>query len=304
MSKISVILATFNEEKNLPSCLESVKDLASEIVIVDGSSTDKTVKIANKYTDKVFVRDNPLMFHINKQRAIEKATGDWILYLDADERVSPELAKEIKEMIESVPGNVNGLWLPRKNIIFNKWIAHAGWYPDYQLRLFRRGKGFLPCKSLHEQPEVHGETLFLHMPLEHLNYQRVSQFVDKLNHLYTENDKNIFLKLNKKIHWYDALRWPVGEFLKRFFREEGYKDGLHGLVLSLLQSFSSLVTFAKIWEEKGFKEEMPASFPEKVSQELKGLAREFNYWLLTSKLSGSVSLSRKFYYKVRRKLLG
>lgn len=146
--KISVCLATFNEEKNLKACLESVK-WADEIVIVDGTSTDKTVAIAKKYGAKVIIRENPLMFHINKQKAFEAATGDWILYLDADERVSPELKKEILSVVNQK--DFNGFWMPRKNIIFGKWIRHTGWWPDQQLRLFRRGKGKLACQSVHEQ---------------------------------------------------------------------------------------------------------------------------------------------------------
>ena len=129
----------------------------------------------------------------------------------------------------------NGFWLPRKNIIFGKWIKHTGWWPDQQLRLFRREEGRLPCLSLHEQPVVSGKKGSLKNPLIHYNYQTVSQFINKLNYLYTENDKNIFLKEKRTIKWQDAIRLPAAEFFKRFFKQEGYKDGLHGLILSLFQ---------------------------------------------------------------------
>jgi len=298
MSKISVCLATFNEEKNIADCLESVK-WADEIVIVDGTSSDKTVKIAKKYTSKIIVRENPLMFHINKQKAFEAATKDWILYLDADERVSPALRKEILKVINH---KYNGFWIPRKNIIFGKWIQHTGWWPDYQLRLFRRKKAFLPCKSVHEQPKLSGKAGYLKNPLIHLNYQTVSQYVQRLNELYTENDKNVFLAEGKKIKWQDAIRFPLDEFLKRFFKEKGYKDGLHGLVLSTLQALSSLVTFAKVWERQGFRQVKEDKFLKKVRGELFRSVKELSYWFLTSQTEEETNLLKKFFFKIKRRL--
>jgi len=307
--KISVILATFNEEKNIKACLESVK-WADEIVVVDGTSSDKTVEIAKEYTDKIFVRENPLMFHKNKQYAIEKATGDWILYLDADERVTPELREEILKTIKSSRSRlrlaedrqINGFWVPRKNIIFGKWIKHTGWWPDYQLRLFKRGKAYLPCESVHEQPKLSGKAGYLKNPLVHYNYQTISQFIFKLNTLYTENDKNVFLAEGKKINWQDAIRFPANEFLRRFFKQKGYKDGLHGLVLSLLQSFSALVTFAKIWENQGFKKIEPENFLAKIEKEFSQIIREFKYWFLTSKKNQTKSFFKKNFYRLVRRL--
>lgn len=301
MKKLSVILATFNEEKNIKGCLDSVRQLADEIVVVDGTSTDKTVEMARKYTPKIITKDNPPMFHLNKQLAIEKAEGEWILYLDADERVSPELAKEITATINKSPSE-NGFHIPRKNIIFGKWIENTGWYPDYQLRLFRRGKAKLPCKSLHEQPELEGDAGKLVSPLIHYNYRTVFQFVDKLNRLYTENDKKIYLHQKKKIVWLDSLRMPVSEFTKRFFYEKGYKDGLHGLVLSLLQAFSALITFAKIWEEEDFKEDKENSYIEKMEIELKKIFKDFNFWILSAKKDETKNVIKKTFYRIRRRV--
>ena len=297
--KLSIILAAYNEEKNIKRCLESVK-WADEIIIVDGQSTDKTVAIAKKYTAKIFSRENPLMFHKNKQLAIEKATGDWILYLDADEEVSQALKKEVLEAITSQ--EINGFWLPRKNIIFGKWIRYSGWWPDEQLRLFRNGKAFLPCQSVHEQPELKGEAGHLKTPLIHYNYRTVSQFIDKLNHLYTENDKNIFLAEKKKFHWLDAFRFPTAEFLKRFFKEKGYKDGLHGLVLSLLQAFSALVLFAKVWEEKDFQEqEGSQEFLTKIQKEFRKSVKDTRYWFLTAKINQTKNFLKKLVLRFVRK---
>lgn len=299
MTKISVILATYNEEKNIKDCLESARQLADEIVIVDGTSSDKTVEIAKKYTKKIFIRENPLMFHKNKQYAIEKATGDWILYLDADERVTPELKKEI---LEAIKGKVNGYWIPRKNIIFGKWIKHTGWWPDQQLRLFKNGKAFLPCQSVHEQPELSGKTGCLKNPLVHYNYRTVFQFIDKLNRFYTENDKNVFLAKKEKLDWSDFISQPASEFLKRFFKEQGYKDGFHGLVLSLLQTFSTVITLAKIWEQQGFPEIQPDDFVQKIEKESQQVSRQVKYWFLTSQIEQTENKLKKVKLKIKRRL--
>jgi glycosyltransferase involved in cell wall biosynthesis len=318
MSKISACLATFNEEKNIADCLESVK-WVDEIVLVDGTSNDRTVEIAKKYTSKIIVRENPLMFHLNKQKAFEAATGDWILYLDADERVTPELRDEIVQVTslqapvpagpfrrspsDTVRGETfNGFWIPRKNIIFGKWIKHSLWYPDYQLRLFKRGKAFLPCKSVHEQPKLSGQAGYLKNPLIHYNYQTISQYIKKLNELYTENDAKILLAKKKKLHWYEAIRLPTRDFLSTFFARQGYKDGLHGLVLSLLQAFSALITFAKAWEAQGFRQVEDGRFLEKVERELTKGGEELRYWFLTSRINEESSFLRKLALKIKRRL--
>ena len=157
---------------------------ASEIVVVDGSSTDQTVIIAKKHGAKILVTDNPPMFHINKQRAIDRCQGDWILQLDADEVVSEQLSNEIQSTINPVPeqaryrasnqqltinNKVNGYWIPRKNYFLGRWLSKGGQYPDHTLRLYRRGKGRLPCKSVHEQAQVIGNVKYLTNPLLHLS---------------------------------------------------------------------------------------------------------------------------------------
>jgi len=300
MNKISVCLATFNEEKNLKDCLESVRQLAEEIVVVDGTSTDKTVAIARKYTPEVIIRENPPMFHINKQKAFEAATGDWILYLDADERVDEQLRKEILAAVKRK--EYAGFWIPRKNIIFGKWIQHSLWYPDYQLRLFRRGKAYLPCKSVHEQPVLSGKAGRLKQPLIHYNYQTISQYVQKLNELYTENDARVFLTEKKKLYWYDAFRFPLQDFLSTFFARQGYKDGFHGLILSILQAFSTFVTFAKVWEVQGFKEMKGNSFLQGVEKELVKAGKECRYWLLTTRIEEESGFLKKAVFRIKRRL--
>src|SRR3990167_1810947 len=246
MATISIVLATFNEEKNIRECLNSVKWLADEIVIVDGGSKDKTVQIANEYGAKVAVTSNPPIFHINKQKAIDSATKDWILQLDADERVTPELAKEIKEKIgnwklplgselgiEGEIGNsdVVGYWIPRKNWFLGRFLMKGGQYPDYTLRLYRKGMGKLPQKDVHEQAEVKGEVGYLKNPLLHYPYKDFSEYFLKwkrYNSIFADqikaerSSKSIFGKIFMFPKYLVGL--PVFWFLKIYLRHLGFVD--------------------------------------------------------------------------------
>ena len=280
MKTLSVVISAYNEGKNIKDCLSSVK-WADEIILVDNTSTDKTVEIAKEFTNKIYIRPNNLMLNINKNYGFSKATSEWVLSLDADERVTDELEEEI---IKATRYKIDGFWIPRKNIIFGKWIKHGIWWPDYQLRLFKKEAGKFRCKHVHEYLKVEGKTTKLKSPLIHYNYQTVSQYLYKLDKIYTENEAENIIESYKQLVWQDALRMPVRDFLKTFFAQEGYKDGIHGLVLSLLQSFYALVVFAKVWEKQGFKGETDKDFSNKVVEECKRLGEEFKYWLIQTKL--------------------
>lgn len=246
METISVVLATFNEEKNLPSCLESVKDLASEIIIVDGTSSDKTVEIAKKFGAKVTVTDNPPIFHINKQKAIDKATKDWILQLDADEQVTPELVKEIKEKISDK--KFNGYWIPRKNYFLGRFLMKGGVYPDYTLRLYRNGKGRLPQKDVHEQAVVEGEVGYLKNPLIHMADPEFGRYLMRYNR-YT----NLIAKeLKEKKIGYNPIEGgknlfilPLWWFLSTYIRHKGFMDSWQGFVFSFFSALRFPVSYIK-----------------------------------------------------------
>ncbi len=286
MSKISVAVLTYNEEKNIKECLESVREMADEIVLVDERSTDRTVEIAKKYTSSITLvdhgttagRTHDTMFHKHKQLAIEKCRGDWIFQIDADEKVTPELVREIKKTVEAP--FANGYKVPRKNKIFGKYLEHTGWYPDYQIKLFKKGKGRYPCKSVHEQIEIDGEIGTLKNDLLHDHYKSVEQFIDRMNR-YTSNDVEFMIaKGEGSVVWADAIKFPLDEFLKRFFYWEGYKDGLHGLVLSLLKAADREIVFAKLWEKQGFTETADKNFLQAFYFQLKKSAKDFKYWQL------------------------
>lgn len=299
MIKLSVVISAFNEEKKIRDCLESVK-WASEIIFVDNSSTDKTAQIAKEYTSKIFTRPNNPMLNVNKNFGFTKATGSWILSLDADERVTPELRKEIKSVV-SCQSLVVGYWIPRKNIIFGKWIKHTGWYPDYQRRLFRKGKGKFPEVHVHEMVTIEGKTGYLTNHLEHLNYETISQFLVKLTNIYGPNEAQILIKRGYKFSWPDSIKMPLREFINRFFAQKGYKDGLHGLVLSLLMAFYHLIVFVKIWEKEGFRVTEEKKFLERVGSESKNISKELGFWYLTARLEETKNLLERIKLRLERK---
>lgn len=250
--ELSVVLATYNEEKNLPECLDSVRDLAQEIVIVDGSSQDKTVEIAKKYGAKVVVTQNLPIFHINKQKAIDLATKDWILQLDADERVTPELKKEIESRIMNHESGINGFWVPRKNWFLGRFLMKGGQYPDYTLRLYRKGKGRLPQKDVHEQAVVEGDVGYLKEPLAHYPYDNFAayylkwkRYCDLLKSQIKEKleDKGFMVKLLYAIGYLFVK--PVHWFLTTYIRHKGFMDLWPGFVFSLFSALRFPVSYLK-----------------------------------------------------------
>ena len=295
MATISVVISAWNEEKKIKQCLESVR-WADEIIVVDNSSTDTTGKIARHYKAKVYIQPNNPMLNVNKNFGFANATGDWIFSLDADEIIPESLAREIKEHVNN--SDKAGYWIPRKNIIFGKWIRHGLWWPDKQLRLFRRGKGRFPCAHVHEYLEVDGVTDTLQEPYIHNNYESVSQFIRKMDTLYTESEVQKLLRTHYQLAWYDAIRFPVSDFVKVFFAQEGYRDGLHGLVLALLQAFYSFVVFAKVWEQTQCREiDVPLA---QIAGELQKNGKDITYWIVSAKIKESRSYAGNIWLKFRR----
>lgn len=272
MTNLTVALATFNEESNLAECLESVKDLADEIIIVDGSSTDKTVEIAKKFGAKVLVKDNPPIFHINKQKAIDLASSDWILQLDADERVSPELKKEIKKILslseeelekyeKSLPelnlflrhqklieerdgkvgtdGAYTAFFIPRLNYFLGKYLRYGGVYPDGVIRLFKKDKAYLPAKDVHEQMVVKGRVGWLQNPLYHKDsptfkryLQRNSRYID----LITKQLSDSKVGKDPATMFNYMIYKPLGWLLVTLIRHKGILDGYQGFLFSLFSA--------------------------------------------------------------------
>ena len=279
--QITVVISAYNEEKKIKDCLESVR-WADEIIVIDNQSTDMTKEIAKKYTEYVYSQKNNMMLNINKNYGFTKATGSWILCLDADERVTPELAEEIKNVINGKL-EMDGYWIPRKNIIFNKWIEHTGWYPDFQLRLFKNGKGKFPEQHVHEMINVSGELGHLKEPIVHYNFENIAQFFNKHLTIYAPNEAAELIRKGYVFNYLDAIRFPSKEFLSRFFAREGYKDGFHGLMLSLFMALYHLIIFSFLWEQNKFIDEDNKDILKSTTEEFKQTKKEFMYWVFHEK---------------------
>lgn len=247
--RLSVVLAVYNEEENLGRCLESVRQLADEIVIVDGNSTDKTVEIAKKYKAKIiFTANSETHFHVQKNMAIDAATGEWVLQLDADEIVSPELAKEILSTINSELLTNNGYWMNRKNWFLSRFLTKGGQYPDPTLRLYRRGKGRLPARDVHEQAVVEGETGRLKYDLLHYRDRDLKNYLLR-NNRYTSLLAEQFLEHNLSINLKSYILYlfikPIQEFFWIYIRHRGYVDGLSGFIFAFFSGLRFAIAFVK-----------------------------------------------------------
>ena len=248
---LSVVLATYNEEKNLPDCLKSVKSIADEIVVVDGSSKDKTRDIAKKLGARVFKVKNVPIFHKNKQIAVDKAKAKWILQLDADERLTSELRQEIKTVIKQKNSTYSGYYLPRKNWFLTRFLTKGGQYPDHVIRLFLNGQGHFPCQSVHEQIKINGPVGYLKNDLLHYADKKFSHYLLRFNR-YTSLDAADLKKQGIKPNFWQGLSYfifkPLAWFLSTFFRHKGFVDGLPGFTFSLMSALRFPIIYLKLWE--------------------------------------------------------
>jgi len=297
--KISVVINTLNEEKNIRRCLESVQKLADEVVVCDDGSTDKTLEVAKEFGAKVYHHKSAGYVEAARNFAVGKASNDWVLVIDADEEILKTLADKLREI--AALNKVDFVEIPRKNIIFGKWIQYSGWWPDYNVRFFKKGK-VRWTDRIHDDPKTIGEGLKLELnkklAIIHHNYDSIGQFIGRLNN-YTEIESQTLAEEGYKFDWRDLISKPAGEFLSRYFAREGYKDGLHGFVLAILQSFSFFVTHLKVWEKEGFEEEA-IDFRD-LRQQIAKKNKEAKFWLLKI-LSESEKGTRKFFLKLLKKL--
>lgn len=248
--KLSLCIVTFNEEKFIRYPLDSAYDFVDEVILVDGGSTDKTVQIVKSYGSKVkvFNEDNPPMFHINKQKAIERASGEWILQLDADEALSDELKQEIQHVIGVKEQPFAGFWLPRKNFFLNRFLEKGGQYPDYTIRLYKNGVANFPRKSVHENVEIKGEVGYLTKPLLHFADPDFSRYLTRWNR-YTSLDADDLIRKGQKVSFFSYFFVkPWGWFLRSYLRHRGFMDGFPGFVFALFSSLRFMVIYVKVWQ--------------------------------------------------------
>jgi len=252
MKTISIAIATYNEEKNIKACLDSVHLWVNEIILVDGQSDDSTVNIAKKYKNiKIISTTNKPIFHLNKQMAIDKCTSDWILQLDADEIVSSKLKQEILSTIEKT--EFDGFWIPRKNFFLGKFLTKGGVYPDPTIRLYKKGKGKLPCLDVHEQAVIDGKVGQLNSDLLHYADPTFSRYLLR-NDRYTSLIATQLFDLGVRPSVSNFLKYflfkPVYWFILAYFRHRGYADGFPGFVFAWYSSLRFPISYIKLYEKK------------------------------------------------------
>jgi glycosyltransferase involved in cell wall biosynthesis len=242
MNKISVTIITKDEEKNISDCLKSVQ-WADEIIVVDSESSDRTIELAGQFTDKIFTRKWE-GYVPQKRYALGLAANEWVLSLDADERVTQELKDEI---INLSPGEFSGFRIRRKNFLLNKEITSCGWENDYQLRLMRKDKASLSDRLVHEKFIVDGQVDKLKNPMIHYTFSSFSVYFSKINH-YSSLKAQELLTKKKKVGGWTIFSHTVSAFFAFFFIRRGFKDGVYGLIISLLHSVSTMMNYIKLWE--------------------------------------------------------
>ena len=242
--RLSVVVVTRNEEDRLRACLESVA-WADEIVVVDAESDDKTASIAREFTDHVVVRPWP-GYAAQKNAALEMATGEWALSLDADEIVSSELAADIRRVL-SAAAPADGYAVPRRNIFWGRWVRHGGLYPDWQLRLFRRDRGRFGARAVHESVTVDGRVERLGGHLEHRSYRDVGDFLARADR-YATLAAGDAVAQGRRAGVTDFVVRPLGRFLAMYVVHRGFLDGWRGFLLATLYAYYVLIRSVKIWE--------------------------------------------------------
>ncbi len=295
---ISAVINVRNEVEALTKCLRSIKNLADEIIVVDMNSTDGSQEIAQKAGARVFSYRPMKFVEPARNFALSKATGKWILLLDPDEFLNKTLKKELLSVTKR--SDVDYVKIPRKNIIFGKWIRHSNSWPDYLIRFFKKG-AVTWKKEIHSQPNVKGNGITLldseKLAIHHNNYTSISQFITRAVR-YSGIQADELFAADYKLKTSDFILKPIQEFNNRFFFAEGYKDGFHGLIFSILQAFAIALIYIRLWEKEGSQDKplTKESFVS-ASQETNF---EYDFWFNKYfKKEYSSNFFKKFLLKIR-----
>jgi len=245
-TSISAVIITKDEEKNIRACLETLA-WVDEIIIVDSCSSDRTVEIARAFTDRVFVRAWP-GYGPQKNFGIDQAKSEWMLIIDADERVTNPLREEILQLLRSgAPLDLVGFKIPRRNFFYGRWIRGGGIYPDHQLRLFRRSAGRYDNVPLHEHLELRGPTATLTSYLDHYSMPGIGEHVRKIIR-YTTLGAQEKLKVRSQVTPLAIAGNHLATIFKTYVLRGGFRDGVHGIIVALFAGMYTFVKYAKAWE--------------------------------------------------------
>lgn len=239
------MIISFNEEEKIEKALNSLQSVADEIVVVDSFSQDATPEICHRYTDRVFQR-RWQGFRSQKEFATDRASYDWVLSLDADEVLGDALREEILEW-KQADHTCLGYYLPRKTFFMGRWIKHTTWYPDWQLRLFRKSCGCWVGGRVHEAFRIKGLTARFRGDIHHYTYASLSEYLEQLK-VFSTLCASDYWDRGRRAHLVQLLFYPPAVFLNNYFLKLGVLDGRPGLVVSLLGSVSALFKYLKLWE--------------------------------------------------------
>lgn len=243
MGAVTAIILTLNEEGNIAECIRTAS-WADEVLVLDSGSTDRTVEIARSLGAEVRFREFT-NYAEQRNAALGMARTPWVFFLDADERVPPELASEVREAVERE--DYAGWWVPRRNYIAGRWIRHGGWYPDYQLRLMQRERArYDPAWEVHEIVVLDGPAGYLKHPLIHYNYRNWREFVSR-QFSYARLEVRALMRRGIRPRPWSPFSMPVREFLRRYVSLRGYKDGFHGFVLAALMGIYTMYVYGVLW---------------------------------------------------------
>ncbi|MCB1165307.1 MAG: glycosyltransferase family 2 protein [Leptospiraceae bacterium] len=244
---LSACIITLNEEGNLGPCLESL-DFAEEILVIDSGSVDSTEEIARSHRARWFHRDFD-NYVAQKNFAIEKATGPWILFLDADERVSADLRQEIQHLFDQGSPIPDGYAIPRRTFYLGRWIRFGGWYPDYTIRLFRKDRGRFYGKTFHEKVRVTGPQSRLRSDLLHYSYRNIQEHIVMINR-YSDLFASERIRAGKRNGVLFSLLEAIIKFLTMYVWKGGFLDGRAGLVIAVLGAYYNFLKYIKVWEKR------------------------------------------------------
>ncbi len=239
-AEITVVILTLNEARHIRACIESARLVSPRVLVLDSGSTDETVRLARELGADVLHRPFDT-YPRQRNAALAAVETPWVLFVDADERVTPALAAEIRDAVRR-PEYV-GWWIPRRNIIVGKWIRGGGWYPDHQLRLMRPDRArYDPNRDVHEIVLLDGPAGYLQSPLVHFNYESWAQFRAKQRR-YARFEAQVLARQGVRPRPYTYVTMPLREFWRRFVTLRGYRDGRHGLRLALYMAWYTFVTY-------------------------------------------------------------
>lgn len=250
---ISAVIVVKNQKDLLQKCLSSIAKWVDEIILIDLESTDDIAALAKRFKAKYYLHKNVLIVEEIRQASLKYISHEYVLFLDPDESINPALAQDLRAKARE--SQYDYLSTPRQNFVFGKWVKHSRWWPDYQTRLFRHNK-VTWGKALHAEPVVTGAGFKYdakeQFAIHHDNYRSLDEYFTK-NLRYAKADAAERLLAKKDFTLFQAAKLSVSELISRFFADKGYQDGMHGLILAILQSFYYFLVYAYYWEGKGYQ---------------------------------------------------